>query len=104
MRGTQERLRQTVPTMRVGVHQGKDGDVQRIPQLSHHQPAVDIWNTFPLNNTGISRVPGKSFGSHIMENRETHCNDDARGELCAEVIIQEPLKCRILLHDEHKLC
>lgn len=62
MRGTQERIGQMVPTMRVGIHQRKDGDVERIPKLSHHQPAVDIWHTFPLMDTGRSRIPGKSFG------------------------------------------
>lgn len=54
---------QMVPTVRVGIHQRKDGDVERIPELSHHQPAVDIWHTFPLMDTGRSRIPGKSFGS-----------------------------------------
>lgn len=39
---------QMVPTVRVGVHQRKDGDVERVPKLPHHQPAVDIWHTFPL--------------------------------------------------------
>lgn len=43
-----------VSTMRVGVHQREDGDVQRVPKLPHHQPAVDIWDTFPLINTGRS--------------------------------------------------
>lgn len=38
------------------------------------------------------------------KNRKTHCDDDARGELCAEAVIQEPLKRCILLHDEDKLC
>lgn len=45
---------QMVPTVRVGVHQRKDGDVERVPKLSHHQPAVDIWHTFPLMDTGTS--------------------------------------------------
>lgn len=45
-----------VPTMRVGVHQRKNGDVQRIPKLSHHQPAVDIWHTFPLLDTGQKQI------------------------------------------------
>lgn len=58
-----ERMRQMVPTVRVGVHQRKDGDVERVPKLPHHQPAVDIWHTFPLMDTGRSRIPGKSFGS-----------------------------------------
>lgn len=40
-------------TMRVRIHQSEDGDVQRVPQLSHHQSAVDIWHTFTLIDTNI---------------------------------------------------
>lgn len=35
---------------------------------------------------------------------ETHGDHDARGELRAEVVIQEPLKGRVLLHDEDEPC
>lgn len=52
----QQRSGQVASTMRVGVHQREDGDVQRVPELPHHQPAVDIWDTFPLINTGRSRT------------------------------------------------
>ena len=34
--------------MRVSVHQGKDGDLQSVPKLPHHQPAVYIWEPFTL--------------------------------------------------------
>lgn len=37
-------------TVRVGIHQGKDGDVQRVPKLPHHQPAVNIWHAFTLKH------------------------------------------------------
>lgn len=35
-------------TMRVGVHQSQHGDVQRVPQLPHHQPAVHVRDSFTL--------------------------------------------------------
>ena len=35
--------------MRVSVHQSKDGDVQSVPKLPHHQPAVYIWEPFTLS-------------------------------------------------------
>lgn len=38
-------------TVRVGVHQGEDRDVQRVPQLPHHQPAVHVGHAFPLTHT-----------------------------------------------------
>lgn len=66
----QRRLRQMVPTMRVGVHQRKDGDVQRIPELSHHQPAVDVWHTFPLIHAGRGRIPGKEFAFLINKTKQ----------------------------------
>ncbi len=40
-----------VCTMRVCIHQSEDGDVQRLPKLSHHQPAVHIWHAFTLKHT-----------------------------------------------------
>lgn len=46
--------RQMMRTMRVSVHESEDGDVQCVPELSHHQPAVHIWHAFTLihpNNT-----------------------------------------------------
>lgn len=38
-------------TMRVSIHQSEDRDVQRVPKLSHHQPAVHIWHAFTLIHT-----------------------------------------------------
>lgn len=43
-------------TMRVGIHQSEDGDVQRVPKLSHHQPAVHIWHAFSLIHTNAREV------------------------------------------------
>lgn len=49
-------LRQLMCTMRVSVHQSEDGDVQRVPKLSHHQPAVHIWHAFTLIDTNTPVV------------------------------------------------
>lgn len=38
-------------TVRVSIHQGEDGDVQRVPNFSHHQPAIHIWHAFTLIHT-----------------------------------------------------
>lgn len=58
-RGERHSGRHLMRTMRVGVHQGEDGDVQRVPQLPHHQPAVHIRDAFSLGDTGhrASRFP-----------------------------------------------
>lgn len=48
------------------------------------------------------------FGSDVTKKKnhtgKTHCDHDARGELRAEVVIQEPLERCVLLHDEDELC
>lgn len=38
-------------TVRVSIHQSEGGDVQRVPKLPHHQPAVHIWHAFTLTHT-----------------------------------------------------
>lgn len=55
--------------MRVSVHQSENRDVQCVPKLSHHQPAVDIWHAFTLINTNtpvIQTVKQQSYCLFLM--------------------------------------
>lgn len=105
-------------TVRVCVHQSKDGDVQRVPKLSHHQPAVHIWHAFTLIHTNTSVTNTKhskldylnmqiTFRISSEKDRQkvkTHCDNDAGSKLCAEVTVQQSLKRGIFLHYHDKLC
>lgn len=98
--------------MRVGVHQSQHGDTQRIPQLPHHQPAVHIRDAFTLerHHMSVFALISKNvfvavflyFEEHDSDGGRPHCNHDAGKQLCAEVIIQQPLERCILLHDQDK--
>lgn len=47
--------KQIIYTVRVSVHQSEDGDVQRVPKFSHHQPAVHVRHTFTLTHMNVIR-------------------------------------------------